>query len=43
MAPFIAEEASSAGATNAVYSIGWPSGPATVPTSAPIPMPMENR
>ena len=43
MAPFIAETASSAGARYMPYGTGVPSGPATSPTSAPSPSPMEAR
>ena len=42
-APFIAEAASSAGATNAAYGTCVPSAVVTVPTRAPMPMPSENR
>ena len=43
MAPFIADVASSAGATKLAYPTGWPPGPATVPTSLPRPTPMDSR
>ena len=43
MAPFIADEASSAGATNAAYGTVFPPSVVTSPTSAPSPTPMENR
>jgi hypothetical protein len=39
----MAEEARSAGATNAAYDIGCPSGPVTSPISSPRPTPIENR
>ena len=42
-APFIADEASIAGATNTAYGTCWPPSVVTVPTSAPSPMPSENR
>jgi len=43
IAPFIAELARRAGATNSWYGMGWPSGPGTVPTSAPSPNPIPTR
>jgi len=43
IAPFIAEAASRAGATNSAYGIGWPPGPVTSPTSLPSPNPIERR
>src|SRR5690349_18516576 len=43
MAPFSADTASRPGATNSRYGTGCPPGPATVPTSAPRPMPTDSR
>ena len=43
MAPFMAELARSAGATNAVYGTVRPSPSGIAPTSAPIPSPIESR
>ncbi len=42
-APFMAEAASSAGATKAAYSTWRPPSRVTVPTSAPMPTPIANR
>ena len=42
-APFIAEVASRPGATKLVKSMGWPPGPITWPTRAPMPTPMDSR
>ena len=41
IAPFIADVASSAGATKLVKPTGWPR--ATVPTSSPMPTPIDSR
>ena len=43
IAPFIDADASIAGATNSTYPMGRPVGPATLPTSAPRPSPMDSR
>ena len=43
MAPFIAEEASSAGATNTAYGTLRPSSSCTLPMSVPTPYPIEKR
>ena len=43
MAPFIADDASSAGATKTAYGTLRPSVSATDPTSAPTPKPIEKR
>ncbi len=43
MAPFIADEARSAGATNTAYGTLLPLSSWTAPMSAPMPKPIENR
>ena len=43
MAPFMADEASSAGATKTAYETLVPSASWTEPTSAPTPNPIEKR
>ena len=43
IAPFIADEASSAGATNTAYGTVVPPSVVTSRTSAPSPTPSENR